>query len=232
MGAVVDYTHAEAGMRRLILIRDHMDVLCRLFEGKAAPLLAFHYGVLRLAQFLDAYEGFMGSLDPRQRKLVVCATGLIADVHKRRDALKNMRNGWIAHPPDDGLLAEDGSDYVRRIGLPRDPAAYYEMLLSTVVLIDTVRALLPGIAKPAVEKFNRSGATKHELRCVYPDLIAQNIRSKLDSVREEAERKFPNVQWGSLLGAAGARLDQVGPGSPGACTARRDGSREGGAERQ
>ena len=229
---MVDYTHAEAGMRRLILIRNHMDVLCRLFEEEAAPLLAFYYGVLRLGQFLDAYEGFMGSLDTRQQKLVACAAGLVSGVHKRRDALKKMRNGWIAHLPDDGLLAEVGSDYVQRIGLPIDPADYYEMLLSTVVFIDTVRALLPGIAKPAVEKFNRSGAAKPEHRCVYPDIIARSIRSKLDSVREEAEWKFPDVQWGSLLGAAGVRLDQVGPGGPGACTARVDGPREGGAERQ
>ena len=226
------YTHAEAGMRRLILIRDHMNVLCRLFEEEAAPLFAFHYGVLRLAQFLDAYEGFMGSLDTRQQEQVLCAAGLVSGVHKRRDALKKMRNAWIAHLPDDSLLAEVGSDYVQRIGLPIDPADYYEMLLSTVVFIDTVRALLPGIAKPAVEKFNRSGAAKPEIRCVYPDLIAQNVRSKLDSVREEAERKFPDMQWGSLLGAAGARLDQLGLGGPGACTARGDGPCEGGAERQ
>ena len=229
---MVDYTHAEAGMRRLILIRSHMDVLCRLFEGGIAPSLAFHYGVLRLAQFLDAYEGFMGSLDPRQQKLVACAAGLVSDVHKRRDALKNVRNGWIAHPPDDGLLAEDGSDYVRRIGLPGDPAAYYEMLVCTVAFIDTAGALLPEIAEPTVEKFNRSSGAKPKFHCIDLDQIAQNLRSKLDSVRKEAEQKCPDMQWGSLLGAAGVRLDQLGPSDPGAYAARGDGPREGGAERQ
>ena len=229
---MVDYAHAEAGMRRLILIRNHMDVLCRLFEGGTAPSLAFHYGVLRLAQFLDAYEGFMGSLDTRQQKLVACAAGLVSDVHKRQDALKNVRNGWIAHPPDDGLLAEDGSDYVRRIGLPGDPAAYYEMLVCTVAFIDTARALLPEIAEPTVEKFNSSSDAKPKFHCIDLDQIVQNLRSKLDSVREEAEQKCPNMQWGSLLGAAGVHLDQLGPGGPDPGAAGGDKPCDGGAERR
>ena len=229
---MIDYTPAEAGMRRLILIRNHLDVLCRLFECGTAPSLAFHYGPLRLVQFLDAYEDFMGGLDPRQQKLVVCAAGLVSDVHKHRDALKKVRNAWIAHPPNDGLLAEDASDFIRRVGLPVDLAAYYEMLACTIIFVDTVRALLPCIAKPAVEKFNRTDDAKPKFRCVDLGQIVQNVRSKIDIVREEAEQKCPGMEWNSLLGAAGVRLDQLGPSDPCVGAARGDGQCEGGAERR
>lgn len=229
---MIDYTRAEAGMRRLILIRNHLDVLCRLFECGTALPLAFHYGPLRLVQFLDAYEDFMGGLDPRQQKLVVCAAGLVSDVHKHRDALKKICNAWIAHPPDDGLLAEDASDFIRRVGLPVDLAAYYEMLVCTVIFIDTVRALLPCIAKPAVEKFNRTGDAKPKYRRVDFGQIIQNVRSKIDTVREEAEQKCPGMQWDSLLGAVGVRLDQLGPSDPRVGAVRGNGPCEGGAERR
>ena len=215
-------------MRRLILIRNHMDVLCRLFEGGIAPSLALHYGALHLVQFLDVYKDFMGGLDPRQREQVRCAAGLISDAHKHRDALKKVRNCWVAHPPDDDLLAEDASDFVRRVGLPVDPAAHYKMLVCTVMFIDTARALLPEIAEPTVEKFNSSSGAKPKFHCIDLDQIAQNLSSKLDSVRKEAEQKCPDMQWVSLLGAAGVRLDQLGPSDPDAYTARRDGPREGG----
>lgn len=229
---MIDYTRAEAGMRRLILIRNHLDVLCRLFECGTAPSLAFHYGSLRLVQFLDAYEDFMGGLDPRQQKLVVCAAGLVSDVPKHKHALKKVRNAWIAHPPDDSLLAEDASDFIRRVGLPVDPTAYYEMLVCTVIFIDTVRALLPCIAKPAVEKFNRTGDAKPKLRRVDSGQIIQNVRSKIDTVREEAEQKCPGMEWDSLFGAAGVSLDQLGPSDPRVGAARGDGPCEGGAERR
>lgn len=229
---MIDYTRAEAGMRRLILIRNHLDVLCRLFECGTAPPLAFHYGSLRLVQFLDAYENFMGSLDSRQREPVLCAAGLVSDVHKHRDALKKVRNGWIAHPPDDGLLAEDASDFIRRVGLPVDLAAYYEMLVCTVIFIDTVRALLPCIAKPAVEKFNRTDDARPKYHCVDLNRVACNVRGRLEVARRRAGRELPGVRWDLLLGAAGVRLDQLGEGGPRTDAVRVGGPCEGGAIRQ
>lgn len=232
VGAVIRYTPAEAGMRRLIMIREHLGVLCRLFENGAAPSLAFHYGVLRLVQFLDAYEDFMGSLDPQQQRRVACVAGLVSDVHKHGGSLSRLRNGWIAHLPDDDLLAADTSAFFRRVGLPRDPAAYYEMLMRTIIFIDTARALLPGIAKPAVEKFNRTGDAEPNWHLVVLGRAHQSLRASLDGVLKNAKQKCPDVEWDSLLGAAGVRLDRLGPADPGAGADRGGGRRKGGEDRQ
>ena len=226
------YTPAEAGMRRMIVIRNRMDALYGLFEEKIAPSVAFQYGVQELVQFADAYYGLMGRLTPEHKERVLCVTDLISAVLKHRDGLKALRNRWLAHPQDDDLFAGDASDFVRRSGLPVDPALYYEMLACAVIFTDTARAILPDVAKPAAEKFNRTGDAKPEYYSDTLNRVTRGVRGRVEAAREKAEQKCPGMDWDSLLGAAGVRLDQLGPSYPKAGIARGEEQREGGADRQ
>ena len=227
---MVDYTPAEAGMRRLIVIRNRLKGLSDLFEKEIAPSLAIHYGILHLVQFLDAYHELMGALDKREKKRVLCATGLISGVTERSDGLRAVRNDWVAHLQGKGRFTEDASAFLRRAGLSGDPSAYYEMMASVIAFVDAAAALLPDIARRAVEKFNRTGDAGPEWHCVDLDRIDQNVRAKLDAVREKANRLFPGVQWGPPLGSAGARLGPLGPAGMGADAAGGGGRRKGGGE--
>ena len=208
---MVDYTPAEACMRRLTMIRNLLENLCTLFESGIAPSTASYYGVLHLAQFMDAYDGLMGHLTARQKRLVECVTGLISGVTVHKKALKDVRNNWIAHLQDDGEFAEDASDFVGRVGMPGDPAAHYEIHVCVIAFIDTVRALLPEIAEPTAEKFNRTGDATPKYHCVDLDQVDRNVRARLEAAQKRAEKEFPGMPWDSLLGAAGVRLRQLGP---------------------
>ena len=229
---MVDYAPAEAGMRRLIVIRNLLENLRILFESEIAPSTASYYGVLHLAQFADAYDGLMGHLTPHQKRLVLCVTDMISGVTVHKKALKNMRDNWIAHLQDDDGFAEDASGLIGHVGMPGDPAAHYEMHVCVIVFVDTVRALLPEIAEPTVEKFNRSGDATPKYHCDGLNRALQNARARLEAARKRAEREFPDMQWGSLLGVVGVHLNQLGPAGPGAYAARVVGPCEGGAERR
>lgn len=189
-------------------------------------------GVQELVQFADAYDGLMGRLTPEQKERVLCVRGLISAVAEHRDGLRALRNRWLAHPQDDDLFAGDASDFVRRSGLPVDPALYYEMLACAVIFVDTVRALLPDIAKPAAEKFNRTGDAKPEYYCDTLNRVARGVRGRVEAARKRAWKKCPGMDWDSLLGAAGVRLDQLGLGGPRTGIACGEGQRERGADRQ
>lgn len=218
-------TAAEARMLKLIAIRNHSDTLCRLFDKEIAPSLASYYGVLHLVKFLDAYEGLLCKLSPEQKEKVLCFTGLISDVYKHRDALRRVRNGWIAHIPDDDFFDEGASGFVRRVRMPGDPATHYEMLACTVKFIDILRALLPDIARPAVEKFNLTADADPKFHCVDLGQVDRNISAKLDSALKNAEEKLPGMPWDSLLAAVGASLDQLGPADTSAGAAGGGGDR-------
>ena len=227
---MIDYTPAELNIRRLIVIQNHLRGLCSLFERGIAPSLAIHYGILHLVQFLDAYHELMGALDEREKRRVLCATGLISGVTERSDGLRAMRNDWVAHLQGKGWFTEDASDFFRRVGLSGDPSVYYEMMASVIAFVDAVAALLPDVSRQAVEKFNRTGDAEPEWHCVDPGRINQNVRAKLDAVRERADRMLPGVQWGPPLGSAGARLGPLGPAGMGAGAAGGGGRRKGGGE--
>ena len=209
---MVDYTPAEACMRRLTMIRNLLENLRTLFESGIAPSTASYYGILHLAQFAGAYNGLMGHLTARQKRLVLCVTDLISGVAVHKKALKNVRDNWIAHLRDDGGFAEDASDFVGRVGMPGDPAAHYEMHVCVIAFIDTVRALLPEIAEPTAEKFNRTGDATPKYHCDGLNRAIYNACARLEAAQKRAEREFPDMPWGSLLGAAGVRLRQLGPG--------------------
>ena len=227
---MIDYTPAELNMRRLIVIQNHLKGLSDLFEREIAPSLAIHYGILHLVQFLDAYHKLMRALDEQEQGRVLCATYLISGVTKRSDGLRAVRNDWVAHLQGKGRFTEDASDFLRRAGLSGDPSAYYEMMASVIAFVDAAAALLPDTARRAVEKFNRTGDAKPKYHCVDLDRINQNIRARLDAVRERANQKFPGMQWGPSLGSAGARLGPLGPVDMTVGAAGGDGQRKGGGE--
>ncbi len=195
------------------MIRSLLYGLCGLFESGFAPSTASYYGVLHLAQFVDAYDGLMGHLTARQKRLVKCVTGLISGVTVHKKALKDVRNNWITHLQDDGEFAEDASDFVGRVGMPGDPAAHYEMHVCVIAFIDTVRAILPEIDEPAAEKFNRTCDARPTYHCVDLDQVDRNVRARLEAAQKRAKREFPGMPWDSLLGAVGVRLRQLGPGA-------------------
>lgn len=229
---MVVYTPAEAGMRRMIVIRNLLENLRILFESGIAPSTASCYGILHLAQFTGAYNGLMGRLTPRQKRLVLCVTDLISGVTVHKKALEEVHDNWIAHLQDDGWFAEDVSDFVWRVGMPGDPAAHYEMHVCVIAFADTARALLPEIAEPTIEKFNRTGDVAPKYYCDGLNRAIQNARARLEAARKRAEREFPDMQWSSPLGAAGVHLNQLGPAGPGAYAARVDGPCEEGAEQR
>ena len=232
VGAMVDYTPAEASMQRMIVIRNLLGTLHILFKSGIAPSTASYYSVLHLAQFTDAYDGPMGHLTARQKRLVQCVTDLISGAAVHKKALKDMRNNWIAHLQDDGEFAEDAPDFVRRVGMPGDSAAHYEMHVYVIAFVDIVGDLLPEIAAPTVKKFNRTGNATPKYHFVDLNRVASDVSSWIEVARKRVEREFPETERNSLLGATGVHLDPLGLGGPGACTARVDKQCKGGAKRQ
>ena len=229
---MVDYAPAEASMRKLIVIRNLLESLRIFFESRIAPSTASYYGVLRLAQFTDAYDGLMGHLTARQKRPVLCVADLISGVAVHKKAPKDTRNNWIAHLQGDGGFAEDASGFIGRVGMPGDPAEHYEMHVCVISFVGTVRAILPRIAEPDVEKFNRTCDARPKYRCVDLSRADRNIRARLAAAQKRAEREFPGMRWDLLLGAAGVRLGRLGPGAPSAGIFRCKDRWKGGADRQ
>lgn len=230
---MIDYTPAEADMRRLIIVRNQLDMLTYLvFVGKITPSLAAYYGVQHLVQFEKAYRRLMRHLPPEQREHVRCVAGLVSGVIEHSSGLRKVRNNWIAHLQDDDSFAEDASDFIEGAGMPGNPATHCEMHICVVAFVDTLRALLPGIAGPAVEKFNRTSDAEPKFRRFDPNRVVQDARSRLDDARKKAKQKFPCLPWDSLLGAAGVRLGQLGPDDPSAGAARGGGQCKGGEDWQ
>ena len=62
--------------------------------------------------------------------------------------------------------------------------------------------------------------------------LARSVRGRVEAARKRAGQERPGMDWDSLLGAAGVRLDQLGPSYPKAGIARGEEQREGGADRQ
>lgn len=229
---MTDYTAAEACMRRMIVVRNHLEVLHHLaFEGGVNPSVTSYYGILHLLEFTGSYHGMMEHLNPDEKEQVLCITDLIAGVIGCQKALQEVRNNWIAHLQEYDRFIEDASDFARRVGLPDNPEAYHEMFISTIAFVDTVRALLPDIAGPAVEKFNRSGDAASTLYEFSPDRAMQNARARLEAARNNAEKKFPNLEWDLLLGAVGVRLEQLGRDASRADARLEDRLRKRGADR-
>ena len=208
---MIDYTPAELCMRRLIVIRNLLDDLNYIgFEKALAPSVAVRYGILELTQFIDSYNGLLGKLDPYQKSLVLSVAELVADVTRHKDALKKMRNNWIAHLQDKGMFAEDASAFIIKNNLPSDHGYYHEMFARIIIFVDTVQALLPEIAGPTVSKFNRTLDARPIMRAVDLEQAGRIVFAKLERVRKTAESKHPQIPWDMVLGAAGVRLEKLG----------------------
>lgn len=207
---MVDYSPSEHCLRRLIIARNLLDVLSGIrLDGGRDPSFVPHYGVLHLVQFMDAYEGLMGRLNPDQKRLVACLSDLISDIQDHRDALRKTRNMWVAHLQDKDMSVEAPSDFVRRVGLPDDPAWYSEMFECAIIFADAVQSLLPEIAETASKKTHRTADAGPAQFVFDPEQIIQNICARLKKTRKKAEKECPNRQWDSLLSLANDRCEML-----------------------
>lgn len=198
-------------MRRLIIVRSLLDNLNRIrLDGRPAPSLASYYGILHLHQFVGAYHGLMGELDDGQKKIVTCLSDLVSEIDSHRDGLRAVRDSWIAHLQDDDKFTEDASEFLKRAGLPENPTWYREMSECAIVFVDAVQALLPDIAEPVLEKFDRTRDAKPVEHFFNPPLATKNVRARLELAQEKAAEEYPNCPWVSLLGTVGVGPKKLG----------------------
>ena len=220
-------------MLRLIVIRNSVDSLNYIgFTKLIAPSLAAKYGIIELVLFANAYNELFGKLNERQRRLVLPLSELVADVVRRKQRFKTVRNSWVAHLQDKDGFAEDASDLLRRNKLPDNLYEYHEMFTRIVIFVDTVQAVLPEIAGPAVDKFNRTHNAGRAMHAGDPEIAEQNVRARLERVRRKAAAMHPDIPWDSMLGAAGVRLEKLGGDNPYACPERMSCQPKGGTDAQ
>ena len=214
---MIDYEAAELCMRRLIVIRNSPDCLNYIgFERRIAPLIAIRYGILNLVLFAESHNALMGTLNSRHKSLVLPLSELVADVICHKDDLGRVRNDWIAHLQGKGEFVEDASEFLGNNGLPEDPSEYYKMSVRAIVFVDTLQALLPDIAGPAVKKFNSTLDARPPMHTVDPEQVCLRVRERLERVRRKAKADRPEILWDSVIGAARVRLEKLGDDDP--CT--------------
>ena len=160
--------------------------------------------------FAESYSALVGTLNSRQKGLVVPLSELVADVIRNKDDLGRVRNDWITHLQGKGKFAKDASEFLRDNGLPEDPSEYYEMSMRAIVFVDTLQALLPDIAGPAVEKFNATPDARPTIYAFDPERVILNVRARIESVRKRAMADHPDLDWDSIIGAARVRLEKLG----------------------
>lgn len=198
---------AEAYMLKLIVARSLLDSLNRIrVGGRPAPSLAYYYGIPHLHQFMCAYHGLMVELVSGQRKLVACLSDLVSDIDYHEGGLRKACDKWIAHLQDDDL-AEDASDFLWHAGLPEDATWYREMSECAIAFVDIAQALLPGIAKPVMEKFNGARDAGPDGHVFDPGRAPRGVRDRLGRAQKKGAEEYAGRPWPPLLDAVG-----IGPG--------------------
>ena len=199
-------------LRRMIAARNFLDAINGLaLKMPHAPVPTFSLGIPHFVEFMDACRGFLEGLDGGQRRLALCASGLVSWTDGRRDALAAAFDRTLA------ILYSGGDpdaepDAAGPAQAPDSPGEYYEMLACTAIFVGAVQALLPDIAEMARGgRAAGGGRGGGPASCrVDTDGAAKAVGARLEEARKGAESEFPGMPWDSLLGAAGIRGEAGG----------------------
>ena len=204
-------------LRRMVAARNFLDAINGLaLEMRHVTIPASRLGHSHFVEFMDACRGFLEGLDGGQRRLVLCASGLLSWTDECGDALAAAFDRNLA-------CLNSGRDP----DAEPDAGEYHEMFACTAIFVDAVRSLLPDIAEMAEggrgAGRRRSGPESYR---VDTDGAAGAAGARREAARRRAESEFPGMPWDSLLGAAGVRIEALGAGAPA------DGRREGVASKE
>ena len=133
----------------MIAARNFLDAINGLaLEMPHVPVPTFSLGITHFVEFMDAYRGFLEGLDGGQRRLVLCASGLVSWTDERGDALAAAFDRTLAVLNSGGDPGAE-PDLGGRAEPPGSPGEYHEMFACTAIFVDAVQALLPDIAEMA-----------------------------------------------------------------------------------
>lgn len=191
----------------MIAARNFLDAINGLaLEMPHVPVPTFSLGITHFVEFMDAYRGFLEGLDGGQRRLVLCASGLVSWTDERGDALAAAFDRTLAVLNSGGDPGAE-PDLGGRAEPPGSPGEYHEMFACTAIFVDAVQALLPDIAEMAWGGGRGGRGGRPASYRVDTDGSARAVGARLEEARKRAESEFPGMPWDSLLGAADIRIE-------------------------
>ena len=119
-------------------------------------ILLPRYCSIELTNFINCYNSFLGLLDEKQKRYVLCLNELLPEIFSNKDGLKKLRDNWAAHIQDRDKFKHDISDMIKKEELTESTDDYLLMIGGVRAFVMALRHLFPKEWGSVCSKFYES----------------------------------------------------------------------------
>lgn len=105
-----ELTEIDKHLIRFKIISYSIDLLldvCIMSNHKHGGTVAFKYGLIEFANFIDYYSSFFKCIDRKKKELVLCLSPLLKVIFENEKYIIRTRNNWVGHLKDKGNFLEE-----------------------------------------------------------------------------------------------------------------------------
>lgn len=187
----------EIVLLRLLLIRNSIETLLRVGQKSTdffGISIMIRYLILELDNFVDSQNALMNELNEKQKKFVLCLTPYLEEINRNKEAIKQLRNNWIAHVQTKGHFNEDIMDLIKRMNFSTAPQDTIIMAKCSIDYVDALKIIL-------VKEFDRASEKNNEGRddAIQSFITDKNMTNQIIQQKKELTKKrlslkgFPGV---------------------------------------
>ena len=163
-----------------------------------SPSVVSRYAHIEFVNFIKAYNKLLGVVDLKMKKQLLCFTPLIKPIMDNKDGIKNMRNLWIGHIPNEDTLEDGMTKLIKDKKLSEDVDSLCLNIMGVISFVHIVEKFFSEEHNSIINKYQNSLDSNNPTQFLNTLNIESEFLLMIEASRSKTHSENINLDWNKL----------------------------------
>ena len=172
-----------------------------------SPSVVSRYAHIEFMNFIKAYEKLLGVVDIKMKEQLLCFTPLIKPIMDNKEGIKNIRNLWIGHIPNNDTLEDGMTKLIKNKKLPTDVNSLCLNIMGIILFVSIVEKLFHEEHNNIINKYQNGPDSNKPLQFLDPLKIKERFSFMMKAIRSKTYNENINLDCSELDNICKAKIN-------------------------
>ena len=172
-----------------------------------SPSVVSRYAHIEFMNFIKAYEKLLGVVDIKMKEQLLCFTPLIKPIMDNKEGIKNIRNLWIGHIPNNDTLEDGMTKLIKNKKLPTDVNSLCLNIMGIILFVSIVEKLFHEAHNNIINKYQNGPDSNKPPQFLDPLKIKERFSFMMKAIRSKTYNENINLDCSELDNICKAKIN-------------------------
>ena len=172
-----------------------------------SPSVVSRYAHIEFMNFIKAYEKLLGVVDLKMKEQLLCFTPLIKPIMDNKEGIKNIRNLWIGHIPNNDTLEDGMTKLIKNKKLPTDVNSLCLNIMGIILFVSIVEKLFHEAHNNIINKYQNGPDSNKPPQFLDPLKIKERFSFMMKAIRSKTYNENINLDCSELDNICKAKIN-------------------------